>query len=523
MGSPAGFLAAAAIAAAVGGVLLLVRHVAVPSGLLLAAAAVAAPFMQAAQPAGAIPLTATLVLGGSAPALAAAAGVLWPVARITRLDRAAAGLAVGCALLLGGVVPALFDDPAAAGCNACAPDLLEVTPAIGVAAGLYRAGAASALVWGPVLVVVAVRRLGDASGLARRHAWPMLGGVGIAVLAGVSAAHGLALPDDVVDATQQNIWLAQAALMAVLAVGAVVRVLLAATAGRRMARIVVAAIPDHAVVLLSLRQAVADPALQVRYVRTDGGLIDADGAALAAGTGPVLRLNRDGAAFAEIQHAPEALGAALGSSAASAGLALEYLAARARLRAELRQAAAVRSRLVEAAGAERRRLERNLHDGAQQRLIALGLMLGPARAPEHAEIDAALQELRTIARGLFPAGLAESDVLQALRELGDHTGCPLMLSGGMAEPVPLPVKLAVYQLVSEVAEAHPMDAALEVELAGGAAGTAEVVLTTALPDGPELRSSVVHAEDRFVAAGGRLTVQAIGGTAVVRGEAPCAS
>jgi hypothetical protein len=87
----------------------------------------------------------------------------------------------------------------------------------------------------------------------------------------------------------------------------------------------------------------------------------------------------------------------------------------------------------------------------------------------------------------------------------------------------LAVKMAVYQLVSEVAQLHPHGAALQVELAGGGTRPARVSLTTVIAEPADVRSHVVHAEDRFVAAGGRITMRVSGGGTVVQGEAPCAS
>lgn len=526
MGAVDGLQLVVAIAAAIGGVLLLARRTAVASGSLLLATAAAIPFTQAAQPTGSLPLALTLLLDGSAPALAAAAGVLWPVARTALVDRVVCALAVACTLVLGGLAPMLLYDPVANGCNACAPNLLEVHPDAGLADLLARAGAASALVWGPAVVLIGARRVWRASRLARRQAWPVAGGVLIAVLAAVSSAHGLALPTGATDPEQRGLWSVQAALIGLLALAAHARVYLAGTAGRRMARIVLAAMPDQAVVVASLRQATADPSLDVWYVRADAGVIDPDGASADPWDGPALRLSRGEHVFAQVRHDPLTGSALLRSSAASAGLALEYLAAQARLRAELRSAAEVRSRIVQEGGAERRRLERNLHDGAQQRLVALGLILTATGLPldvEHAEVDAALRELRTIARGLFPAGMSERGVRTALRELGDHTVCPLVVSGEIDEPVSLAVKTAVYQLVSDVSEAHPTDTALHVDLAGGGAESVEVTLTTTMADLTDLRSRVLHAEDRFVASGGRVTVRASGAGAIVHGEVPCAS
>ena len=106
-------------------------------------------------------------------------------------------------------------------------------------------------------------------------------------------------------------------------------------------------------------------------------------------------------------------------------------------------AAAARQRIVVRADAERKRLERDLHDGAQQGLITLSLQLTAAaaaapdrthgRPPAHGAtgVREALQDLRAIARGLFPVSLAEGGVHAALRELGDHTPVPLLVEGSV--------------------------------------------------------------------------------------------
>jgi signal transduction histidine kinase len=258
------------------------------------------------------------------------------------------------------------------------------------------------------------------------------GGAGVTLLAAVSAVHALALPVGQLDDVTRSIWLGQCALIVVIAVGVMVRMYMVRTAAARMARIEVDGGP-------------AGPAVPI----TDRA---------------VLRLSREQVVFAEIRYDSRLAGSAdlVQASAASAALALEYLAAQARLRAELRDVAAVRARLVICGDAERRRLERNLHDGAQQRLIALGLMLGTASsalasvrptdradavaaelATQHGEIDLVVQELRTVARGLFPTSLSEAGVQAPLRELGDHTTCPLLVTGSITGTVPLTVGMAV--------------------------------------------------------------------------------
>lgn len=523
----------AALSAAAVGLVLLVRGVGRASGWLLLVTAAVIPFFDV-QTASSTLFTASLLLGGLAPLLAATAAVSWPLTRPRRGETAAVAIVLAGVALVGEVLPAVLFDPAQAGCFDCPTNLVEVHAAGGVAESLQRAGQVLTLVWATVVVGVGLARWGRASRLARRLSWPQLAaGAGIAGLSVIAATHGLRLPLGEVDPELHRIWLLQANFVTVLALGALFAMYLQATAGRRMARIVLGAVPDPAEVLGSLREAVADPALEVAFVRADGSFVDLDGGPVVPPTDRAsLLLSRNGVVFADVRYDPRMATSArdVRSSSAAAGLALEYLAARARLRAELRNAAAVRSRIVAVGDAERRRLERNLHDGAQQRLIALAMSLalssaatGVALDSEHAELDAALDELRDVAHGLFPASLEDAGVGAALRELGDHTPCPLVVVGQLAGAVPIAFGMAAYTLVGEVAPLHPADAVLTVRLDGGGPQPARVTLTTALTDAAELQARLVHVGDRFIASGGDLNVVTGAAGLVVEGWAPCGS
>jgi signal transduction histidine kinase len=125
--------------------------------------------------------------------------------------------------------------------------------------------------------------------------------------------------------------------------------------------------------------------------------------------------------------------------------------------------AASRLRIVEASDAERRRLERNLHDGAQQRLVALSIALRiaqekipeePAEAEELLalaadELTEALVELRELAQGIHPAVLTERGLESALEVLAARTPLPVELDVALPERLPEPVEAAVYYVVSE--------------------------------------------------------------------------
>ena len=134
----------------------------------------------------------------------------------------------------------------------------------------------------------------------------------------------------------------------------------------------------------------------------------------------------------------------------------------AELRARLEELRASRARLVEAGDAERRRLERDLHDGAQARLVALALLLSTARAratadPELAalldsaqdELQTSLAELRELARGIHPAVLTERGLDPALQALVARVPVPVELKTDPDDRLPGPVESAAYFVVSE--------------------------------------------------------------------------
>jgi PAS domain S-box-containing protein len=129
----------------------------------------------------------------------------------------------------------------------------------------------------------------------------------------------------------------------------------------------------------------------------------------------------------------------------------------------LEELRASRARIVEAGDEERRRLERNLHDGAQQRLVSLSLALRLAQAriatdPDGAaeiltgaarELAAALEELRELARGLHPAVLADRGLAAALDSLAERATVPVDLEVDLERRLPAPVEAAAFYVVAE--------------------------------------------------------------------------
>ncbi len=217
--------------------------------------------------------------------------------------------------------------------------------------------------------------------------------------------------------------------------------------------------------------------------------------------------------------------------AAQAGLVL----GRFRLVQELRES---RSRIVATQDTERNRIERNLHDGAQQRFANALLALGMAQADrDHRtdrdqllaqasrEVQAGLNELRTLARGLEPPLLAESGLMAALTDLAERTPVPTTVAGAADRRYPKGIETAAYFVVAEAltnAVKHSGAAAVGVILSeAGRRLCVEVRDDGAGGVDPSRGSGLVGLQDRVAALGGRLTVKSPkrGGT-VIRAELP---
>ena len=204
-----------------------------------------------------------------------------------------------------------------------------------------------------------------------------------------------------------------------------------------------------------LADALGDPSLQLLYWVEDGW-VKRDGRRADRPDHAYTPVELDGELVGAIVHDPGLEPDALQHVAAAAGLAMRGE----RLEAALRRS---RARIVEAGLAERRRLERNLHDGAQQRLVALNLTLRMAqhqiaKAPEKAaemvaaaqeELSRALQELRELARGIHPAVLSDRGLKAAVEALAVRSPLPVKVVEVPGERLPEPVEVAAYFVIAE--------------------------------------------------------------------------
>jgi len=229
--------------------------------------------------------------------------------------------------------------------------------------------------------------------------------------------------------------------------------------------------PTPEAVQTALRQALRDDTLRVRYWAPDlNSYVDVTGAPILDPSpepdrlllpvttpigGPLALIEADPV----LTRHPQVLANALAAS----GLALENAQLQAAVLGRLGQVRQVRAQAVQAGAVERRRVERNLHDGAQQRLLALRLVLAAADSPDlpagsrqrlhtmNQEIALALSELRDLARGIHPAVLSQAGLSAAVEAVAQAYPEPVdaVLPGGR---FPAATEETVYHLICAALE-----------------------------------------------------------------------
>jgi signal transduction histidine kinase len=428
---------------------------------------------------------AGLVLYAAAPPLLAHAALAFPGRRLSRAEAYVLGLAYASATGVLGVGSALVFDPVTLGCASCPVNPLLATDAPGAYTGLNMAGIWLAIAWAPALIVLLIVQLARCGPALRAVKAPLT----------VSAACYLALV--IWDARLSlgagfytpYLHTAEAAALAA-ASAAVWWTWLAARRTRgEMARLVVelAAAPAPGKLHDMLAARLGDPGLRLAYPLPDGRVVDAGGRVVALEgqpAGTVTLLSRQGCEIAWVTHRAGLFDdpALAGQIVAGSSLALENERLQAELNARLAELRASRARVAEAADAERRRRERDLHDGAQQHLTALLFALGAARAQAdnaalqqaEPELRAAAAELRELARGVFPAVLADEGLAAAVQSLAERAPVRIVaLPAGRLRPA---VETAAYFIITravpetgELAVAAAVcDRRLEITLEGAA-------------------------------------------------------
>jgi signal transduction histidine kinase len=298
----------------------------------------------------------------------------------------------------------------------------------------------------------------------------------------------------------------------------------------------------------ALSRALGDMTLEIFFWLPDRRtFVDATGRSVdlpTDGHRTITMLEHHGERLAALVHDPSLLDEPklVEAAGAAARLALENARLQAETRAQLEEVRQSRARIVTAADQERQRIERDIHDGAQQRLVALGLQLRSAQrrignssdpqvdrllAAAVDELKVAVEELRELARGVHPAILTEDGLAAALESLVSRTPFPVELKADEGR-LPSQVEATAYFVACEAlantvkhseasratirAQRHNGLLIVEVEDDGIGGANAS--------NGSGLRGLA----DRVEALGGRFRVEspATGGTRIV-GEIPCAS
>ena len=424
----------------------------------------------------------------------------------------------------------------------CTENVFLVRPEQEVARLLREVLLLAVLAGATVVVALAARRFVRASGAARRVVLPVA--ISGALLGAAQAAYAGALLRDPAESADKTMFVtlflvrAGAATLLAVALGWSAYVVWRTRSAVAHLAVELGEAPAPGSLRTALAASLGDPDVEVAYpIGASERFVDAAGNVVPAPVaGPdrvVTPIVREGRQIAVVVHsrgavAEEELARDIG---AAARLAVENERLQAELLAQLHDLRASRTRIVETGDATRRLLERDLHDGAQQQLLALTYDLRVARSAAQAEgktssrspsmapwtkAQAALEELRELAHGIFPAILTEAGLGPALWGLVDQASIPVELTEPGGERYPPAVETAAYVVADDaIADAFRRDATHALVRVG----RYETKLVVEVEDdGAQADSVSVHLADRVGALGGR--VERAG--RVLRAELPCA-
>jgi signal transduction histidine kinase len=426
----------------------------------------------------------------------------WPIRLLV-----AAGYAV--TLGLAGVLSAAAYDPASSGCPSCPDNWWSVGGVTG-SSSLSELGVRCGLAWSALataMVLAMIVRASPARRASEGPRWlPAMAFLGLTVM---SYAHSLDRGFLGADLLDRRLWVAQGLALAALAVGVLAELARGRAAERALARVVVDLSGAEVSLGAALAVRLGDPELVLAFPVDHGsGFVDSLGEPVDASPADgrvVTTLSYGGAVLATLVHRRGVLGSkdAVNDLVATIHLGLEHerLGAEALAQVDALRASGVR--LVETGDDERRRLERDLHDGAQQRLVglALGLRLmqtkaGPSPALSEAvdELNRAIDDLRSIARGLAPVLLTQAGLGPALRGLAESGH--LRLGAVPVGRFSTIVESTVYALVEKATSSGPVNVDIRDD---GASICVEIASDRGLPD-------LLDLGDRVTALGGEVQV-----------------
>jgi signal transduction histidine kinase len=521
-------------------------------GLLLLAAGVGLLLRRLQYSNDAVLFTIGFALGEVSSAFIAHAVLGYPSGRLRALSERCFVIAAYTLALLLPLLALLFFDADGSCFYNCDGEthgrsLIAIIPSEEAAVDLRTATRVLGLgVLGGIFIVLVVRKLLAAGAAGRRLMAPLLiASVAAATRAVSEAIIGVSDHSEVV---RKALFWWQMAVLAAIPISLLIGLLRS-----RLAR---AAVADMLPLLEKaqsadlrplLANALGDPTLEVAYwYPQERAWVDVAGSPVSlpdeTSSRSVTRIEHDGP-IAALVHDPmlEHEPVLVRDVAAAAGLALENARLQAELQAQLVDLRESRARLVAAADTERRRIERNLHDGTQQRLLALALELTKAqrRATEIdqkelrallddavSELREAVADLRDLAHGLHPTILAEQGLRPALSKLSDRMPIPTRTILDLDGRLPMTVEATVYYVVSE-ALANVEKHARASEVTIRVARRDDMVVVEVSDDGVggvDPRGSGLRGlRDRVEANGGRLEISDQSGRGTrLAAELPCA-
>jgi signal transduction histidine kinase len=480
--------------------------------------------------------TIGLCLYAACPPLVAHAVLAYPSGRLgSHTERGVVSVAYVGGLLVLGVLPALVYDQQAQGCNQCPSNLLGISDREALWTDLNRVGVYLGVGWALGLTALALVKLARASVWARAVFAAGASYLGLVAAWFASSFDRGALAGG---ALERRLWLAQAAALFVLAAGVAWSWVRSRRARSAVAQVVVdlAQSPPPGGLRDVLAASVGDPDLVLAYpLDTTDRLVDAQGRPVDLDERrEQTRLVQDGRVVAVLTHGPGLLDdeQLVDEVTAAARLALENERLQAEVQARLEELRASRARIVEAGDSERKQLERDLHDGAQQRLVGLSLSLRLARSQLETRVDSemaarldeadaelreAIAELRELAHGIFPAVLADEGLAAAVEALAEDGRVSIRIRGLPEGRFAPGVETAAYTVVVEAARATRSGVVVEAKRSGGA-------LLVDVEAHDESGLDLVALEDRLGSLDGRLAVERrMDGNVTIRAELPCGS
>jgi signal transduction histidine kinase len=476
-----------------------------------------------------VAFTIGLTLGVACPALVGHAVLVYPRGSLSsRVERCAVALAYGGAVVVLGVLPALFNDPAAHACGPCPRNLALIADRTSTAEDIAHAALYLGVVWALALSALAAVRLRRGSPSAR----PVLA-AGIVYLASIAATFAVSLERGFLanGAFERRLWFVQSAALVALVASVGWGWVRARRARSAVARLVLdlSQSPSPGGLRDVLAAMVGDPELVLAYpLGSSGRHVDARGRPVVfSARQQRTPLTRDGRPVAVIGHEPGVLDdeQLVDEVTAAARLGLENERLQAEVQAQLEELRASRARIVQAGDAERKRLERDLHDGAQQRLVGVALSLRLLRSQHPSvssleeaaeELRVASSELRELAHGIFPAVLADEGLAAAIEALAEDGRVPIRVGRLPERRFEATVESAAYTVVAEAVRSGTSGLAVRGEHAGG-------TLALEVEADSDEGFDVLGLQDRIGALDGRLEVANEGGHVRILAELPCAS